>query len=555
MKSVYFLGILFLLFCSCSSNTEENKTLSEKASNTITMLEGLQKTNQISDDTFREAKSNVIQYDNKGFFGKYWFGLIFIIYVIITLVAINIESEENMDRAKPLSKWKVYLVWLYSGLWGGHIFFLWNKHDNVMSAIWKWLSFAIILLAFILNYTAIMYFYETPRLLSFYVETWNWSMPNSYLLKYAFQEVRFVFLVNIIVSIILIPYWTYIYNARFFRQHHENNKILKGNSVQAERFYKRLSSHVSSMNADLKKINKYVKEDYYIEDPDKDDSFLGGVKRFFKNAVTLGNSSKLEKEMDRLRLLCSCCEDLSRDINETECYNDELYDHLQKSRIAAYRNLYLSKELIGIIKNKISSEQQKLLVDKFIEVNAPENMTTGVNFRASDIQFNTDNFFSSVGGDMENTLQDLGKRLEKESNLSKGDFISVGIEAGLSFAINGIVNVVDLYSQTKEARREVQQQINDALAYIRKAIPAIQKYQAALLRQSEVLLALTQCNKAFVCAYEPLRKQVFGEPTFWKYIVGIKKNQELFKTDEFRKDLQHLILVSSEYNKVNKSKI
>ena len=68
---------------------------------------------------------------------------------------------------------------------------------------------------------------------------------------------------------------------------------------------------------------------------------------------------------------------------------------------------------------------------------------------------------------------------------------------------------IDLYSQTKEARREVQQQINEALEYIKKAIPAIQNYQAALLRQSEVLVALTQCNKAFVCAYEPLRKQIF----------------------------------------------
>ena len=94
-----------------------------------------------------------------------------------------------------------------------------------------------------------------------------------------------------------------------------------------------------------------------------------------------------------------------------------------------------------------------------------------------------------------------------------------------------------------------------ALEYIKKAIPAIQNYQAALLRQSEVLVALTQCNKAFVYAYEPLRKQIFGEPTFWKYLTGIKKNQELFKTTDFRKDLQHLILVSSEYNKVNQSKV
>lgn len=117
---MYLLGVLLLLLCSCSS---ADKVLSEKAEKTISMLENLQKENRISDVTFQEARENVIQYDYKSFFGKYWFGAVFIAYVIITLVATNVESEENLDRAKPLSKWKVYLVWLYSGLWGGHIFF------------------------------------------------------------------------------------------------------------------------------------------------------------------------------------------------------------------------------------------------------------------------------------------------------------------------------------------------------------------------------------------------------------------------------------------------
>lgn len=549
---MYLLGVLLLLLCSCSS---ADKVLSEKAEKTISMLENLQKENRISDVTFQEARENVIQYDYKSFFGKYWFGAVFIAYVIITLVATNVESEENLDRAKPLSKWKVYLVWLYSGLWGGHIFFLWNKHNNTLASVWKWFSFIMVLLVFIFNYTAIMYFYDTPSLFSFYMPTWSWSMPNSCFLNYSFEIARYLFFMNVLGGLIFIPYWTYVYNARYFRQHHENDKILSGKSVQADRFYHRLSAHIKSLTQELEDINKYVKEDYIIEDPDKDRSLWGGVKRFFKSIATLGNSSKLEKEMDRLRLLGSCCDDLGRDISETEMYNDELYDYLQKSRVAAYRNLYLSKELIGIIKTKISSEQQKLLVDEFKLIEVPDNMTAGVDFRASDIQFNGDNFLSSVGMDMDSTLQNLGNRLEKEGNLSKGDFIAAGVEAGLSIAINGIANIIDLYSQTKEARREVQQQINEALEYIKKAIPAIQNYQAALLRQSEVLVALTQCNKAFVCAYEPLRKQIFGEPTFWKYLTGIKKNQELFKTTDFRKDLQHLILVSSEYNKVNQSKV
>ena len=101
MKNMYLLGVLLLLLCSCSS---ADKVLSEKAEKTISMLENLQKENRISDVTFQEARENVIQYDYKSFFGKYWFGAVFIAYVIITLVATNVESEENLDRAKPLSK-------------------------------------------------------------------------------------------------------------------------------------------------------------------------------------------------------------------------------------------------------------------------------------------------------------------------------------------------------------------------------------------------------------------------------------------------------------------
>lgn len=104
---MYLLGVLLLLLCSCSS---ADKTLSEKAEKTITMLENLQKENRISDVTFQKARENVMQYDHRGFFGKYWFWVVFIAYVIITLVVTYVESEENLDRAKPLSKWKVSLL-------------------------------------------------------------------------------------------------------------------------------------------------------------------------------------------------------------------------------------------------------------------------------------------------------------------------------------------------------------------------------------------------------------------------------------------------------------
>ncbi|RRD91957.1 hypothetical protein EII33_05960 [Bacteroides heparinolyticus] len=554
MKDVFVLFILCLSLISCSSEKEEEKSLSNKAKNTITWLEQLQESGDISEVTFQEAKENIQKYDNRFFLWKYCFFLVFIIYIIASSSYIYFITDKNLDRRYPLSKWYVYSVWLYSGLFGGHISLLWNNHHTTISAIWRFFSYTIVIIAFIFNYTAIMYFYDMPSILRLYDETWKWSMPNSYFLHYSLLAVELLFLVNIIGGLLFIPYWTYVYNALYFRRHHENDKILSGKPVKIDFFYKQLSKHIKELNKNLEEIKVYVEQDYYIEDPNKDYSFWGDCKRFFKNIATLGNSSKLEKEVDRLRLLNECCIQLQEDIQETEYYNDTLYSFLEKYRIAAYRNLFLAKELIAIIKTKISSQQQSLIVDEFKSITTPDPFFSGIDFRASDITFNSDNFFVSVENKIEDLTNELGKRLEREQNLSKEDFINAGIELGIHTAIEAITNIINLYSDTLNARKEVNENIRKSIRYIDKAIPAIQKYQVALMRESEVLLALSKCNKAFIHAYEPLRIQVFGKPTFGSFLKGIKKNQAVFKTEEFHKKLHHLILVSSEYNKINQIK-
>ena len=55
-------------------------------------------------------------------------------------------------------------------------------------------------------------------------------------------------------------------------------------------------------------------------------------------------------------------------------------------------------------------------------------------------------------------------------------------------------------------------------------------------------------------AYEPLRQKVFGRPTFSQFIRGINKDQQYFKSNEFRRDLQHLIIVCSKYNRIYNAK-
>lgn len=553
MKKIIYFMLLTMCISACSSNKQE-KQIGKKAENTIELINKLKEKEQISEDSFNDITNTIIEYDKKGFFRKYWFFLIFISYVIVTTSISYSEAKKNLERSKPLSKWKVYFVWLYSGLWGGHLFFLWNKHSRTISDVYRWTILFLVILIFTLNYTSIMYFYKTPQMFSFYSATWSWNMPNSYVLFYSYQILKIIFILNIIGGIVLIPYMTYIYNANYFRQHHENDNILNGKELGVDKFYKNMINDIKHLNKKIKKINKYLKEDYVIKDPDKDNSIAGGISRFFKNVVTGGNFSQLEKEKDRLRLLESCCRDLGIGIYNMKNNNSRLYDYLNIARTATYRNLYLSKELIGIIKTKISSKQQKLLVDKAIKIEDPINIKSkDLNVFSAD--FDSKSFFSSVSTDLKGTFGDIDKKINSGGAFSKNDAKLLALETGISVAVNGVIGVFELNSNTKKHRLEVQKQIQETTIYIRQAIPTIQEYEAILLRQSEILLALVKCNKAFVCVYEPLRQKVFGKANFWTYLTGIKKNIELFKTDKFRQDLQHLILVSSEYNKINKAKV
>ena len=73
--------------------------------------------------------------------------------------------------------------------------------------------------------------------------------------------------------------------------------------------------------------------------------------------------------------------------------------------VAAYQKPLFVERVDRYYKNEDIIRAAKLLVDEFKLIEVPDNMTAGVDFRASDIQFNGDNFLSSVGMDMDSTLQ------------------------------------------------------------------------------------------------------------------------------------------------------
>ncbi|WP_283686671.1 TlpA disulfide reductase family protein [Dysgonomonas sp. Marseille-Q5470] len=295
-----------------------------------------------------------------------------------------------------------------------------------------------------------------------------------------------------------------------------------------------------------------IKKKYYIEGESKDTSFLGGVKRFGKNVITGGKSSKLEKKMDRLRCLSASCSDLKENLKILADFNKRLSDYLETARITSYRNLFLAKELIFIGKKKVEGKKQVVLVDKSHEI--AEVMDLKVD-KVEDVNYQSDLFFSNMGLSLSNSLDKLNKSIEIKGGVSKGDLTDVAIDFAIDALFHSIEQIIDVNKEMKEALIKAEYGINSAIKYIDQSIHAILIYKASLLRQSEILVALVVCNKAFIAAYEPLREKIFGEPSLSRYIFKNKAEEDFIQSIQFKEDIKHLMILCSEYNKINQSKV
>lgn len=532
MKSKYFILFILIVLCSCSKKQEkEVRPLSVNAVEAISILE--ENKTYVDDTSFSNIKNRIENYDRGGKIWKYAIAIFVLIIVFAALFVTRAISSE--ERKRPFPIWKGYLLLFTVGFLGIHKTVI-CRWDGFVNCILFWALF-------LFNFSTIMIYWIYPKLL-FYIPEYN-----------LFTRIIFLILVLMLVlDFFLIPYYLFRYNANYFRKNKSEDRMLISKSDLYDSANKFVNKEIRQVNKQLENINIYVKEDYFIEDPNKDMTFWGSLTRGAKSVITFGNSNKLEIEMNRLRCLSTCCDELGDLYDSCRFCNEILSGDLISSRIAVYRNLYLAKELIGIVKNKLSTKQQSLLVDYYFKCDMPKYQMNINGIANLDVSFNSEVFLDSLGSDLTVIFDNLNTKLENES-LSKKDFVDAAVLTGLNVFVNGLSAIIDLNIRTKEARSEVQTQTSNALLYIDEAVIGIQEYQKYILRQKEILEALEKANIAFIQAYVPLREQVFGKPTFWKFLTGIPKNRELFKTNEFREDLQHLILVCTEYSKINQSKI
>ena len=118
--------------------------------------------------------------------------------------------------------------------------------------------------------------------------------------------------------------------------------------------------------------------------------------------------------------------------------------------------------------------------------------------------------------------------------------------------IESAINIIDSRNEQREA---MAQRALEIVQDMDKGIKEIIVNEGKLLRASELLSALFNANKAFVKAYAELRDICFGDISYDSYKRGPLKDSEIYDTVKFKQSMQHLVMVCSEYNKINKQTI
>ena len=548
IKRLYYtilVGVL-MQFCSCSEAPSVDEVTQNKKE-IISELNQLHADGFITQQNVNDAIANIVSFEQRSFIGQYWWVILFVFLsfvLVITIVAI--ADFENDNLAHPMKKSKAYFVVGGLGFLGVHNICL-KKYCCIGI-----LTIFLTILFFFWNYKYVMYFYNLPSV--FFISHLDSIHFEELGFFYTWQVVLVVlYSINLFTGLVLTPFWVYQFNGNYFRKHKDNDAILNGNSLEVDRFYNNtLIPHLADIDDDVEYVDSVLKDEDMVIAEEEDERISG----FFKNLFTLGNSNKLKYKIQRLRALQNCCERYNNDLIDLELDNEELYSYLCYYRIAAFRNLFLAKEMIKVLKDNISSKEQQLIKDEFITLEAPKsNISTDLPFDHSQISFDTENFFDAVGDSFTKSIDSIGKKLENEKEITKSDFVEAGIEFAFDSIIAGIQGIFTHYHKVSESLKEVEWYIHKSVKSLGNSKETILKYQAMIARQSEIMIALSKNNKAFVLAYEPMREKVFGQPTFWKFMHGFNKEQGYFKSIEFRHDIHHLIQVCTEYNKIYNTKL
>lgn len=195
-------------------------------------------------------------------------------------------------------------------------------------------------------------------------------------------------------------------------------------------------------------------------------------------------------------------------------------------RLAAYRNIYLSMELLGYIRDNVGGSSLTTQKDR-LEVKNED--IKSIEFKGTDLSMDS---FASLSTGAMTAIEAISSNKELESlagDNPKMAAAGVAIMAGLNYLMERNA-VIENNLQAQETLVKGLEDLTSA--YVES--------KAGLRRSLEIIKAIVKANKGFVAVYAPLRDKVFEE--------GSAGSVSML-------ELQQLVMATNEYNKITKSKI
>lgn len=465
----------------------------------------------ISSKEYKTFKKHIAQYER---FAWLWKGiilciLVLIIYLMIRLYKGNSSKQHLYTSSDPISKKKVYKIWLISGIFGFH---------RVYLASWVgFVNIGLISIAIILNLTPLTLFAGHYALMpSFIGMTWSFYVA--------------LVCVGLSVTIWLIDalwiaYRIYYLTNIYYRHDIRELDILQGRRTDVDRLMDHIAKTLPQL---LSEIQAAIADSRGISrEQIRHSTKIGKFLKIGEKDLKKSQRSRIYNKVYRIQ---KCQHQMQEE-------SDALSIYLEEARVSAYRNMLLAKEVIQYFKDNVKSKEQEVHTDEKIQI--------------TDIQITNVSQNENITLDVSGAVESFDMAFMTLANS--------GISGSLCVGIGGVLAIGALAISYLEQRNKVIQQytqeIDSLIENLNDISKDVVKIESQLLRMNELLKALYQCNKAFISAYTKLRDRVFPAPSFGNFLKGVRLKDEYFSSNEFKHDIVFLIQVCSQYNKVNTADI
>ena len=465
---------------------------------------------KLSQDEYNAFTAHLLSYERYGGLWKACIILGLLVYISIAIYIYYRYSDKSylFTRPKVISKRNMYLIWLLGGSFGLHRLMLASK--------WGFLFVGLVCTMVIANLSIFTIYAGHFSIMPIINEQVNFSFSLILLLLIA---------IMLLIDLIWISYRIYYLTNKYYRHDIRELEILQGLKTDIDDFVEEIAQEIPNYCKQIKSLLHQTKKTH---------------KEQVQHSTAIGRLIK-HKELRlaewKYNSINSNAKEIKAHRHRMFVYSKSLSNALQEARDAAFRNIYLTKEVISYFKDNVRTKNQELIVVQ----NYSEQNIQIIELNEEDMHFEIDITSPTIS---------LGTMFSS--------FTSAGISSSYAFGIAGIFAIgyvaIDYFKQknvllekytiaAKELVHSIDEMANDSV-----------NIEATILRMNEILSALYECNKAYINAYVKIRDELFPEPTFINFIKQIGKKKANFSKISAA-DLGYLIEVTKYYNKINTSEV